>query len=135
MTHNLKRDTALAMLAAVVAASCMSFSSADPLDRDASRREAMECRELQARIARAEQSYKARSHSRSYTLDVRDLAALDRYPICPDGGRLTVTISRGRPSDRAEDGRIVPDGGLIVRCSHHGHGVFAPGLDSAPESH
>lgn len=127
MTLRFRRSTALLALGAIFLTSCVSFSLTRPLDHHPSpEREATECRKIMADIAQAEETYKAQSPERAYTSDLLDLQALSRFPICPSGGQYRVSISAGRESDCDDEGRIVPRGGLIVRCAHKAHGVHAP---------
>ena len=86
------------------------------------------CRSNMFSIASAEQAYKTRISTHTYTTNLPDLYPdLGSTPFCPRGGTYSVTISNG--SDTANNGGTVPDGGLIVHCNAAGHGVFAPGVD------
>ena len=87
------------------------------------------CRSNMFSIASAEQAYKTRISTHTYTTNMTDLQPdLGSTPICPRAGMYSVTISDGTAT--ANNGQTVPDGGQIVHCSAAGHGVFAPGVDS-----
>ncbi len=86
------------------------------------------CRSNMFSIASAEQAYKTRISTHTYTTNLADLFPdLGTTPICPRAGLYTVTISDG--TGTANNGGTVPNGGQIVHCSAAGHGVFAPGMD------
>ena len=86
------------------------------------------CRSNMFSIASAEQAYKTRISTHTYTTNLADLFPdLVTTPICPRAGMYSVTISDG--TGTANNGNTVPDGGQIVHCSAAGHGVFAPGVD------
>ena len=87
------------------------------------------CRSNMQTIANAEQAYKTSAAGHIYTTNLTDLNSnLGSTPICPSAGAYSVTISNG--SSTANNGSTVPNGGIVVRCSATGHGVFAPGIDS-----
>jgi type IV pilus assembly protein PilA len=86
------------------------------------------CRSNMYAIASAEQAYKTRISTHTYTTNLSDLFPdLGAIPFCPDGGTFSVTISDG--TGTANSGASVPVGGVIIHCSAPGHGVFAPGVD------
>lgn len=89
------------------------------------------CRANMQTIASAEQAFRLRSSSFSYTTDLNQLNASmgsTATPVCPYNGSYSVEISDG--TALSDSGRTVPAGSLIIRCSHPAHGSFAPGVDS-----
>lgn len=87
------------------------------------------CRANMWSIAQAEQAYKVKNVSHTYTTNLSDLDAdLGQTPICPSAGTYSVAISDG--TQVANNGMTVPAGGMIIQCSASGHGVFAPSIDS-----
>ena len=86
------------------------------------------CRANMQAIANADQAYRARSATYEYTTDLDELPLdLGSIPVCPGGGEYSITISDG--SEHAKNGKLVPEGGLVIHCTIESHGVFAPGID------
>ena len=86
------------------------------------------CRSNMWSIASAEQAYKTRISTHTYTTNMSDLSPdLGTTPICPRGGMYSATVSDG--TGTGNNGNPVPAGGVIIHCSAAGHGVFAPGVD------
>lgn len=86
------------------------------------------CRSNMYSIASAEQAYKTRISTHTYTTDLTDLFPdLGAIPVCPSAGTYSATISTG--SETSNSGATVPDGGLVIHCDIASHGVFAPGVD------
>jgi type IV pilus assembly protein PilA len=93
--------------------------------------EVQTCRANMWSIAEAEQAYRSRTSSHVYTTVLTDLSGdLGATPTCPSGGTYSVVISTGSGSDVGNNGLPVPVGGVIVKCSAAGHGVYAPGVDN-----
>ena len=88
------------------------------------------CRANMQTLATAEQSYRTRNPNfHNYTTTLSNLDPdLTTAPLCVNGGVYSVVISDG--TQIAENGQIVPAGGLIVYCSYPGHGKYAPSMDS-----
>jgi len=87
------------------------------------------CRANMQSIADAEAAYRTRVSTHTYTTVLNNLSAdLGAVPHCPSGGTYTVRISNG--SRPAQNGTLVPNGGIIINCRRSGHGRFAPGVDS-----
>lgn len=87
------------------------------------------CRANMQSIADAEQAYRARTPTHTYTTVLSSLDPdLWATPACPEQGDYTVVISNG--SEIANNGATVPSGGLVVKCTVAAHGVFAPSIDS-----
>jgi type IV pilus assembly protein PilA len=94
-----------------------------------SRSEVTTCRSNMYSIAHAETAYRARCQEHTYTTNLSDLKAdLGANPVCPAGGTYSVQISDGNLA--ANNGDMVQAGGIVVKCTAPGHGVFAPGVDS-----
>ena len=94
-----------------------------------SRSETTTCRSNMFSIAHAETAYRARCQDHTYTTNLSDLRAdLGANPVCPAGGAYSVEISNG--SLTANNGDTVQAGGIVVKCTASGHGVFAPGVES-----
>ncbi len=86
------------------------------------------CRANMWSIAQAEQAYKTRVSAHTYTTNIANLSPdLGANTVCPVNGDYSVVISNG--SDTANTGASVAAGGIIIKCSATGHGVFAPGID------
>lgn len=87
------------------------------------------CRANMQSIADAEQAYRARVSTHTYTTNLSGLDP-DLYatPVCPQQGDYTVVISDG--TETAYNGKSVPAGGLVVKCSTSVHGVYAPSIDA-----
>jgi type IV pilus assembly protein PilA len=87
------------------------------------------CRANMQSIADAEQAYRARTPTHTYTTTLSGLDPdLWATPVCPESGSYTVEISDG--TSVANNGSAVPSGGLLVKCSTSVHGVYAPSIDS-----
>ena len=87
------------------------------------------CRSNMQSIADAESAYRTRNPTHTFTTVMTDLSGdLLNTPVCPTNGTYSVEISDG--TQTAKNGKTVPAGSLLVRCSATGHGVFAPGVDS-----
>ena len=87
------------------------------------------CRANMQSIADAEAAYRTRTATHMFTTVLSDLNGdLLSTPLCPSSGTYSAEISDG--TLLAKNGRTVPIGGLLVKCSAAGHGVFAPGVDS-----
>jgi type IV pilus assembly protein PilA len=87
------------------------------------------CRSNMWSIAQAEQAYKTRVAGHTYTTSISNLAPdLGAATACPASGSYSVAVSTG--TDTANNGIVVPTGGIIVKCDAAAHGVFAPGIDS-----
>jgi prepilin-type N-terminal cleavage/methylation domain-containing protein len=86
------------------------------------------CRSNMQTIVNAEQAYRARDSAHTYTTDLSVLPMdLGAIPVCPGGGTYSVVVSNG--SNTANNGSLVPNGGIIVECDAVDHGVFAPSID------
>ena len=87
------------------------------------------CRSNMWSIAQSEQAYKTRVAPHAYTTQMSDLAPdLGANTVCPSGGHYSLVISNG--TETANNGALVPIGGIVVKCDGPAHGVFAPGIDS-----
>jgi len=86
------------------------------------------CRANMQSISDAEQAYRVRNPVHTFTTDLSNLTLdLGTLPICPRQGSYSTAISNG--AELANNGMIVPSGGIVVKCSASGHGVFAPSID------
>src|SRR5947207_15709978 len=84
------------------------------------------CRANMQTISNAEAAWKTSDTTHTYTTTLSNLNAnLGATPVCPSGGTYTVELSTG--STTANNGGIVPSGGLVVKCDFTGHGRFGPG--------
>ena len=91
--------------------------------------QAKDCRSNMQTIANLEQEYKIKSSSHVYTSTISNLSSLvPNVPICPSGGTYSITFGDGTKT--ANNGQVVPNGGLIVNCSSTSHGVFALNVDT-----
>ncbi|HEV2471240.1 MAG TPA: type II secretion system protein [Chthonomonadales bacterium] len=114
---------ALFIFGVMMAAAAVLFSSAF------SDSESKDCRANMQTIANAEDQYRLKSSSHSYTTTLSNLSSgYTKIPKCPSGGAYTITISNG--TQKAQNGQTVPSGDLIISCSDASHGKFAPGIDS-----
>ena len=87
------------------------------------------CRANMQSIADAEQAFRARVAPHVYTTTLTGLDPdLWSTPICPRQGVYTVVVSDGTLI--ANNGSIVPIGGLVVKCTQSAHGVYAPSIDA-----
>jgi prepilin-type N-terminal cleavage/methylation domain-containing protein len=87
------------------------------------------CRSNMQSIADAEQAYRARNPTHTYTTNLANLDPdLWETPVCPMQGDYTVVISDG--TQVANNGNNVPAGSLLVKCSTTAHGVYAPSIDN-----
>ncbi|HSV73002.1 MAG TPA: type II secretion system protein [Chthonomonadales bacterium] len=88
------------------------------------------CRANMQTIANAQQAHKVWSPTHEYTEDLQEIYINtgDR-PMCPVNGGDAYSVEISDGSALSLSGRPVPAGGLVVRCNHPDHGVFAPGLD------
>ncbi len=88
------------------------------------------CRANMQTIANADQAYRARNFpSYTYSTTLSDLNSdLGSTPLCPWTGAYSIVVSDG--SQTADNGQVVPTGGLIIQCSLTGHGVYSPSIDS-----
>lgn len=87
------------------------------------------CRSNMQSLADGESAYRTRTPTHTFTTTLSDLSGdLLNMPICPKNGTYTLEVSDGTKT--ANNGNIVPAGGVIIKCSAAGHGVFAPGIDS-----
>jgi len=87
------------------------------------------CRANMQSIADAEQAYRARTPTHTYTTTLSGLDPdLWNTPVCPQQGDYSVEISDGTLT--ANNGAPVPAGGLLVRCTTAVHGVYAPSIDA-----
>ena len=87
------------------------------------------CRANMQSISDAEQAYRARNPTHTYTAVLTNLDPdLWETPVCPMQGDYAVVISDG--TQVANNGHAVPTGSLLVKCSAAGHGVYAPSIDA-----
>jgi type IV pilus assembly protein PilE len=87
------------------------------------------CRANMQSIADAEQAYRARNPTHTYTTTLTNLDPdLWEGPVCPTQGDYSVVISDG--TQVANNGQSVPTGGLLVKCSSAAHGLYAPSIDA-----
>lgn len=87
------------------------------------------CRANMQTIANAEQSHRVHHPTHVFTTILTNLHPdLNAIPICPLGGSYSVVIASG--TETANNGHLVPAGGIIVHCSEPTHGVYAPSIDS-----
>jgi type IV pilus assembly protein PilA len=87
------------------------------------------CRSNMQSIADAESAYRTRTPTHTFTTTLANLSGdLLNMPLCPSNGTYSVAISDGTLT--AHNGKTVPAGGVIVKCTAAGHDVYAPGIDS-----
>jgi len=88
------------------------------------------CRANMQTIANAEQAYKLWSPQHEYTEDLQEIYVNtgDR-PTCPVNGGDAYSVEISDGSAVSNSGKSVPSGGLVIKCNHPDHGVFAPGVD------
>src|SRR5258706_7903776 len=85
------------------------------------------CRANMQTISNAEAAWKTSDTSHLYTTTLSNLNPnLRATPVCPSGGTYSVAISTGALT--ANNGGLVPNGGLGVSCTFTRHGKVAPGI-------
>jgi len=122
------RGFTLVELLVVILIVAILMAVAMPLYLDAvTRSKRTACRSNMQTIATAEQAYRARNlPTHNFTSNLANLG-LDPSVVCVDGGTYSVAVSTG--TQTAQNGNVVPDGGLIITCSIPEHGIFAPSID------
>ncbi len=121
--------TAIELLAATVILAVLMALAAPVYLSAVSSAQQNQCRANMQTLANAEEQYKIHSATHAYTTALDNLSqTIPGIPQCPDGGTYSIVVSDGTMT--AQNGQIVPKGGLIIACSIAGHGKFAPGLDS-----
>ena len=88
-----------------------------------------QCRANMQAIANAEEQYKYKSSTHTYTTALTNLVGdFPVVPVCPNGGTYSATISDGTAT--SQSGQTVPAGMLVISCTISADGKFAQTIDA-----